>query len=125
MVRRTNYYWYQLFCKKMLESDKRKKQVSYSSKDKISISLGKCSVADPHESVPDPPCHFDADLNPTFTLIWILLLIKMMQIFDHWHTDPPQLYFEKLPNFNLVADPNPPFDRDADPDPASQNDADL
>jgi hypothetical protein len=97
MVRNANYN--QLFCKNgQEETDKRKKQVSYSSKDKILTSLGKCMVADPHESVPDPPCHFDVDPNPTFTLmrilIRILLLIKMMQIFDHWHTDPPQLHFE-------------------------------
>ncbi len=75
--------------------------------------------------VPDPAFHFIADLvpDPAFRLYTDpdpLFLIKVMQICDHWSTDPeglhfkhppiycgrPRLYFEpvKLLNFDLNAD---------------------
>jgi hypothetical protein len=65
-----------------------------------------------------------------FTFIWIqiLLLIKVMQIGNHWSTDPPGLHFEplKLLNvyFNADSDSVPAFYLNADPDPASQDNAD-
>ncbi len=43
------------------------------------------------------PYHFDADADPNylFTMmqIRILLLIRVIRICDHPHTDPPQLHF--------------------------------
>ncbi len=41
----------------------------------------------------DPPFNFEADPR-LFTLlrIRILLLIKVMQIYDHWSTDPRKLH---------------------------------
>ncbi len=74
--------------------------------------------------VVDPHHVFNADL------IRILLLIKVMRIYDHKSTGPPGLYFEppclhckrlwpstprlhfkplKLPNFDFNTDPNPNF----------------
>ncbi len=66
------------------------------------------SVAVPHniDADPNPTFNFDADPNPTFYYdansaptfhfegIRILLLIKVMQIFDHWHTDSLRLHFD-------------------------------
>jgi hypothetical protein len=60
------------------------------------------SVADPHHldadpdpsfhfvAGPDTPFYFDADPDPNFSLvrIWILLLIRVLQICEHRHTDP-------------------------------------
>jgi hypothetical protein len=72
-----------------------------------------------------------------------MLLIKVMQVCDHWPTDPPDLRFEpprlhverprpstapfgpqKLLNFDFDADPDPSFHFNADPDPASKSNAD-
>ncbi len=69
------------------------------------------------------------------TRIWILLIIKVTQICDHWSTNPPGLHLEpplfhgeplKLLNFVVNADPDqdPAFQYNADPDPDSQNNAD-
>jgi hypothetical protein len=73
-------------------------------------------VTDPHHihinADPDPPFHFDADQNPTrlftfmririwlFTLmrISILLLIKVIRICYHLHTDPPRLCERSRPS---------------------------
>jgi hypothetical protein len=70
--------------------------------------------------------------------IRILLLIIVMQICDHWSTDPPRphskslsVHYErsrtslapiwafKAPNFYFNADPDPAFHSNADPDPQS------
>jgi hypothetical protein len=71
-----------------------------------------------------------------FTLmwIWILLLIKVMQLSDHLHTDRPSMaYFKSPPHASNVSvlgppwlhfDADPAFHSNADPNPASQNDAD-
>jgi hypothetical protein len=75
--------------------------------------------------------------------IWILFLIKVMQICDHWPTDPPGLHFEppslhferprpykilfeprKILNFDVNADPDLASHSNADPDPAYKNKAD-
>jgi hypothetical protein len=63
----------------------------------------------------DPSFYFDVDLDLDpdlkFNLIQnrILLLIKVMQICNHWSTDPPRLHFEHLQllNFGFDADPYP------------------
>ncbi len=50
---------------------------------------------------PDPICHFDADLDPfpTFDFLMrihirILILVKVMRIFDYWYTNP--LFFHNF-----------------------------
>ncbi len=81
-----------------------------------------------------------------FTLIrtWILLVIKVMRICDHWSAEPPRLDLEpshldyerprpskapfeplQLLNFEFNADLNldQAFHSNADPDPASKNNA--
>ncbi len=51
-------------------------------------------------SDPDPTFHFERFRMWPFTLmqiriwIWILLLIEVMYICEHWHTEPPWLHFE-------------------------------
>jgi hypothetical protein len=55
-----------------------------------------------------------------FTLmrIRILILITVLQTYDHCYTDPPGPHFEtlKLPKFDFNADPSPVFQFNADPD---------
>jgi hypothetical protein len=92
------------------------------------------SVEDPH--------HIDADPDPTFTLMQILILIKVI-----WSRIPPRLQFESprlhcerprsfmalylapqstAPDFDFEADPDLGFHSDADPvsELASENYAD-
>ncbi len=100
------------------------------------------SFADSHHINADlaPAVHIYADPDPAFILmrIRILLLIKVMGIYDHWSIDLPGLYFEpsglhserprlyfqplKRLNFAFNADPDPVFlsNADSDPDPASK-----
>ncbi len=55
----------------------------------------------------------------TLILIRTLLLLKVMQICDHWYEDPPGLHIEPLNLLNVEfnANPNPAFPSNADPDP--------
>jgi hypothetical protein len=50
-------------------------------------------AADPDE---DPTCNSDADPDPTFQWIRILLLVKVLRICDNLQTDSPRLNFEPL-----------------------------
>jgi hypothetical protein len=58
--------------------------------------------------------------------IRILLLIKAMEICNHWSVDPPRHYFEplKLLDFDFNTGPDPSFHFNSDLDPASKNNAD-
>jgi hypothetical protein len=73
---------------------------------------------------------FDTDPNTTRIRIWFLLLNKVMQICDHWQTDPPWLSVKPLRlhgsilslHSNFKADPDPTFDFGVDSDPALHSD---
>jgi hypothetical protein len=48
--------------------------------------------------------HMQIQIRPsTFILIRILIMIKLMRIFDHWSTDTPRLYFISSRHSSIVS----------------------
>ncbi len=94
-------------------------------------------VVDPHLFYADPDSGFFSNADP------IMLIIKVMRIYEHWSQDPPGLHFKpprlhcertrpsaapfraskKLLNFDFHADPDLAFHYNTDPNSAFQNNA--
>ncbi len=97
MVRNTNYY--QLACKKTGMKKLKKEQNKLVTLHRQNLDFFgemQCcgSVSKGSGSALSLWWGSGSESDLSVSCGWILLLIKVLEICDHWHTDPPRLHFE-------------------------------